>query len=179
MNWKILNSVTLFHHPRITLIEDEVQLPGGETTQYLRFKDSGGGSDIVAMNNQGKILLQQEYNHPVGKLLWQFPGGLKEKSESYEDAAKRELIEETGYQTNNLQYLGQYYNNRRRTSEISKVYCATELEKIDHQTELEEESLKHVWFSIKEIDDLIKNQEIVACDALAIWMIFTSQRSKQ
>lgn len=58
--WKKLSSKDLFTHPRLSLIEDEVLLPNGLKTTYLKFKDDGHcGVTIIARNSEGKILLQK------------------------------------------------------------------------------------------------------------------------
>jgi ADP-ribose pyrophosphatase len=177
MSWKTISTTTLFVHPRLTLLEDKVKLPNGATTEYLRFKDFGGGSDIVAMSEDSKILLQREYNHPVGQKLWQFPGGERQFSESHLETAQRELQEESGYHASELKYLGFYYNNRRRTTEVSQVFLATGLTLTNTRHDSEEESLEHVWLSIEEIDELVKSSELVANDALAVWMLFKAHHS--
>lgn len=100
--WKILETTEIFKHPRITLLEDDVELPNGETTKYLKFLNKADGADAVAINEDGKILLVKEYNHPVGKEMWQFPGGFIDADETPTEAAKRELAEEGGVKAKHL-----------------------------------------------------------------------------
>ncbi|HRI35630.1 MAG TPA: hypothetical protein PK765_00725 [bacterium] len=74
--WKTVATRQIFSHPRLTLIEDEVLLPNGEPTTYLRFDDRGGSTtSVIAIRDDGKILVQREYSHPLSRIIWQLPGG--------------------------------------------------------------------------------------------------------
>ncbi len=63
------------------------------------------GSSVVIRNAQGQLLLQQRV-HPAGS--WCFPGGLMELGESTEDAARREVMEETALRLGALELIGVY-----------------------------------------------------------------------
>ena len=57
MKWKKISSKEIFKHPRIVLIEDDVKLPNGTKTKYLRFKKMGDVVSVICQRNDGKILL--------------------------------------------------------------------------------------------------------------------------
>lgn len=111
--WKKLSSNILLKHPRLTVIEDEVELPTGHKTSYVYIDEVPGAVMIIAKRKDGKLLLQREYSYPPNKWLYQFPGGAIENNEDTKQSALRELAEEAGLQ-GNLEELGSFYVNNRR-----------------------------------------------------------------
>lgn len=173
--WKILNTKKIFEHPRLTLLEDEVELPNGHQTDYLKFEHTADGADVIAFNDEGKILLLREYNHPVGEEVWQFPGGFIDENESSKQAANRELAEEAGYSAGNIQRIGHIHIYRRRIAEVSYVHIANNLKKVSHNREVSEFGMSLEWFTEAEIDQLIADGKITASDTLAIWMLYKTK----
>lgn len=175
--WKILKTTELFKHPRLTLLEDDIELPNGKKSKYLKFYKKADGSDIVAIDKNGKILLIKEYNHPVGKELWQFPGGFSEENEKPEETADRELGEEAGFKAKKYKHIGFQYLYRRRISEVSHVFVATDLYEVPFNREESENDMQLKWFTEEEIDKMVFEDEINACDTLAIWMLYKSKKN--
>lgn len=91
--WKCLDSKVLLDHPRMTVMEDTVQLPSGHMTSYVRLSHASDAVTIICLR-EGQLLLQWEYSYPPGERLLQFPGGKIETNETPEQAAARELKEE-------------------------------------------------------------------------------------
>ncbi|NTU99021.1 NUDIX hydrolase [Candidatus Falkowbacteria bacterium] len=173
--WKKLSSKEIFNHPRLTLIEDEVLLPSGIKTTYLRFKDSADCSvTIIAKRPDGKILLQREYSYPPDKYLLQFPGGDVVAGESPEIGANRELAEEMGLKGNTLKLLGSYLMSNRRSAKMMHVYVATDLKEFSLDADPEED-IEALWFDEAEIADMIKCREIINAHTLASWGMYRSQ----
>jgi len=149
--WQTLSSKEIFSHPRLTLIEDEVLLPNGIKTKYLKFKDDGScAATVIAKREDGKILLQKEYAYPLGERIFQFPGGHVSEGENIEDGANRELMEEAGLKANKLELIGTYFINHRRSKIRMYVYLAIELEEKSLPPDPEEE-FESFWFEENEI----------------------------
>ena len=72
--WRRFLSRVVFTHPRIVLAEDEVELPDGKRSLYLRQVYQGKGGVIIICQNGDKVLIQREYSYPVDDILYQFPG---------------------------------------------------------------------------------------------------------
>jgi ADP-ribose pyrophosphatase len=90
--WKKKSSKVIYTHPRITLLEDQVELPDGTLSSYVRFDGHKSAAMVLAVRDE-QVLLQREYSYPPDEILYQLPAGAIEEGEVPETAAKREFIE--------------------------------------------------------------------------------------
>ncbi len=81
----------------LSVYVDEVALPNGGRYEYTRLVPGGIGVAVLGFNDAGEALLEREYRHGVGEVIWQLPGGLSDAGEDLQAAGLRELVEETGY----------------------------------------------------------------------------------
>ena len=76
---------------------DLLQLPHGPKLFYSVLEIGAHAAVILARTKEGKFVINREYRHPPGKWLLSCPGGRIDTGESPLEAARRELLEETGY----------------------------------------------------------------------------------
>ena len=84
-----------------------------------------GAVGIIALNDLGQMLLVEQYRHPVSTVMWEPPAGLLDVAD--EDplvAAKRELLEETGYEAEQWNVLFDFANSPGGSSEQLRCYLA-------------------------------------------------------
>ena len=174
MKWKRLKSTKLFEHPRISLYEDDVELPSGLKTKYLHFGDMDDASMVLAVNNDDKFLIQKEYSYPPDEVLYQLPGGAIEKGEDPMTGGARELAEEASL-AGDLELLGWFYVHNRRTSQKMYVYLATNLTETIAKKD-PEEMFEDYWFTEAEVDELIRTNEIRNYTALAGWALYKAKK---
>lgn len=175
--WTKLSEEVIFEHPRLTLIEDSVVLPNGETTKYLRYKRTGHVATVVAMREDGCVLLQREYSHPPAEVLYEFPGGSVPNGEDIADGANRELMEEAGLR-GDLELIGSYYSDNRRSDSMTYVFVATNLCEASLPGDVEE-FIEHDWYSVEAVEAMIANDEVKNAYALASWTLFRAWQAKQ
>ena len=82
---------------------------------------------VIGFNAAGEILLEREYRHGVGEVVWQVPGGLAAPGEDLQAAGLRELLEETGFapaavDAESVSYLGAVWDNPGFGMAISHLY---------------------------------------------------------
>ena len=173
--WRKISSRHILDHPRMQLVEDEVELPSGKKIQYLRQEYSGRGGVIVICRKGDKILVQREYSYPVDEILWQFPGGKIETDETPEQAATRELAEESGIKAENAKCIGWFYpDNRRTNARLFVVEC-------DYVTDDEKarpddtEFIESEWIENGQISQMIRRGEVRNYAMLAAWGMLQSR----
>jgi 8-oxo-dGTP pyrophosphatase MutT (NUDIX family) len=83
---------------------------------------------IVPLTDDGLVLLTRQFRPPVNKYVIEFPAGLNEKGNSLEEAAKRELLEETGYSAKELIYIGEGPLSSGASGEVLTAFLAKGLE---------------------------------------------------
>ncbi len=88
---------------------DELHLPHGAKMSYTSLEIGVDAAAILAKTKEGRLIINREYRHPTGKWLLGCPGGRIDPGESPMEAAKRELLEETGYGNGNFTLMGQAY----------------------------------------------------------------------
>jgi ADP-ribose pyrophosphatase len=76
---------------------DQLQLPHGPKLSYSVLEIGAHAAIVLARTKEGKFVINKEYRHPPGKWLLSCPGGRIDSGESPLEAARRELLEETGY----------------------------------------------------------------------------------
>lgn len=162
--WKQLSSKLIFEHPRIKLFEDQVELPDGEQSSYLHF-GSGYGAASVVVIKENKILLQKEYSYPTNEIMWQLPGGGINQNEDPILGAERELAEEVGLK-GNLEFVGSYYSNNRRSSAKMHLFVATDTTEVPTNHD-PEEFFEHEWLTLSQIDKMVSSGEIQNVHLLA------------
>jgi ADP-ribose pyrophosphatase len=172
MNWKKIGESKVLDHPRMHLVEDDVVLPNGEKTKYLREVDRPDYVTVI-VRHAGKIAMIYDYSYPNDQMLLQFPEGLPEEDETFEEGAARELEEETGLHTRRVKEIGQNLHNHRRNTNSNHVMLAEDIEDTG-ETHLEatEHGLETIWLTEEEIWQKIAAEGVIQKNTLAAWSIY-------
>lgn len=133
VGWKTLSSSRVYRNRWVGVVVDEVELPDGQRYEYTRIEPAGVGVGVIGFNAAGEILLEREYRHGVGEVVWQVPGGLAAPGETLQTAGLRELQEETGYapavvNDDTVTYLGVVWDNPGFGVACSHLYRVRGLE---------------------------------------------------
>lgn len=95
--WKTLASEYLFRRPWLTARRDKVQLPDGRIFDEFYILEYPTWVNIIATTPEGKFVMVRQYRHGLGDVFLEICAGCVEAGEEPLAAAKRELLEETGY----------------------------------------------------------------------------------
>ncbi|HTW18956.1 MAG TPA: NUDIX hydrolase [Mycobacteriales bacterium] len=106
---------------------DEVAMPGG-TTATRDVVVHPGAVAVIALDDAGRVLLLQQYRHPVRRLLWEPPAGLLDKEgEPPLHAAQRELYEEAHLEADRWDVLVDAFTSPGMTDEAVRIYLARDV----------------------------------------------------
>lgn len=130
---KILKSRILYEkHGRI-VVEDVLEFADGSRHEWVYFKGSGavgafaGAVAIAAFTDNNKMILTKQYRHPLRKLIYDLPAGGMKDGETPEQAALRELEEETGYTTEKVEWIGRFNWNPSNMSGTVEIFFTKRL----------------------------------------------------
>lgn len=150
---------------RFTVVEDRVRVNNHEQPyDYLEIK---GGVSIFAVKD-GKIIVQQQYRYPIRSWQWELPGGFVDEGESCEEAAIRELKEETGYEAKKVYSLGAFYPSFGSTNEQIHLFAIECGEKGESERE-PGELLSVTEMPVEKFKKLIASGQFMHGAGLAAW----------
>ncbi|HEY3283662.1 MAG TPA: NUDIX hydrolase [Armatimonadota bacterium] len=122
--WQQLSSRIAYQNPWIRVREDQVLRPDGEPGLYGVIETPGPTVFVVALTEDQQVWLVQVDRYPTRTLSWEVPAGGSDGVESLEDAARRELREETGLEARDWVEVGCFQSLNGLCSEYGHVFLA-------------------------------------------------------
>jgi len=174
MDWQKLEEATVYSNFR-RIIKKRFLMPNGLTNEYDILDDHVFAS-IVPVTTDNEVLMVEEYRPGPERKLLAFPAGFINRGERPIDAAKRELLEETGYEAGHLELLKEVSGPYSHIVKYS--FLATDCKKITEQAldEFEFTSIKKIPLKDLKtllIDPTINNLVNIDCGLLALIRLST------
>jgi 8-oxo-dGTP pyrophosphatase MutT (NUDIX family) len=114
----------------------------------------------VAITEDNKVLMVHQYRHAAEIVSLEIPGGVIDPGEEPQQAMRRELLEETGYQFDDFELLSVVYANPSTANNHTYCYLARGGKKVQEQNLDEQEEIVVEEFTLAEIKDLLLNNKI-------------------
>jgi ADP-ribose pyrophosphatase len=169
--WRKLSTQSVLKTPYYDVRVDRLKHPQGHELDYYVIAFARQAAGVVPVAEDGRVLLVQQWRHPVEKLTWSIPAGAIETGESPADAAARELREEAGCAARRLEPLYHYHPSIGVADQVFHVFIA---HGVEHETERETAEIHQVqFFTRAQIEELIDHNEIVdgmSLTGLLMWM---------
>ena len=134
-----------------------------------------GSAVMMAVDEKNRVLLVRQYRLPAGKYLWELPAGRLDPGEKPLQAARRELIEETGYRARHWTRLASFWVSPGYVQERMTIYLATELT-AGEATPMDDERIETRWFTRKEIAGMIQAGKIEDAKTMIGFMTWRQRR---
>lgn len=145
-SYRVLSRAERYRCNVFTVVTDEVTMPDGSVAarDYMRHIGAVG---VAAVDDNDRIVLVNQYRHPVGQRLWELPAGLVDiDGESLAEVAARELAEEADLRAGRLDVLIDLHPSPGCSNERIRVYLARELSPVPaearHQRRQEEADMR-------------------------------------
>jgi ADP-ribose pyrophosphatase len=155
---KTIKSDKLYQGKIINLRIDTVELPNQKYSKR-EIIEHGGGVAIIAVHD-GKIILVKQYRKAVEKSLYELPAGKLESMEDPIVCAKRELIEETGYEPQNLKFVFNFYSSPGFSNEMIHLFIADRITFVGASPD-EDEYIEVVEIPFEDAFRMVSDGEII------------------
>jgi 8-oxo-dGTP pyrophosphatase MutT (NUDIX family) len=167
-DWQTDSSKIVYETPWFKIHEDKVrnQLDRPLTYSYMELQRPS--VFVVAVNEKGEVLLQNVYRYTVRQRLWEIPAGMIDEGEEALDAAKRELVEEAGLTSDEWVPLGRLYQIAGTGNVPLEAFLARNVSDAGKATDEDEDITSHTFKSLEDIEQMIKNRELVDSPVLAV-----------
>jgi len=159
-DWRIIDSnKRVYSNEYIELYEDLLSINSTKKV-YIRGKRKNY-STVVPFISDNEVLIIKSYRHLVDSIQLEIPSGYIEDGETPIDAAIREFKEETGYNTNNILFVGEYTLDYSMFQQKGYIYAAYDLVKNNEQDLGIMEYIKIDTLTIKQLKEMLLNGKIL------------------
>ena len=155
---KITSSNEVYNCGLFRVTEDEASDGKGYSIKRSVVRHAGSAV-MMAVDKKDRVVLVRQYRLPAGKFLWELPAGKVDPGETPAQAAKRELIEETGLRAKKWKKLTSFYPSPGLVEEKMTIYLAKDLTQGEARP-MDDERIETRWFTKKELGELIRKNKI-------------------
>lgn len=173
--WKRIASQCLGSYKVFNLRSDVAQSPRNHRHYEFFVLESAPWVNVIPLTANREIVLIRQFRHGIGEVSLEIPGGLVEDGDSPAAAARRELLEETGYAAADLRPLGSVYPNPAIQNNRCYSYLALDVCQVGSQMQDEREDIEVLTLPVARIPDLIEGGQIShALVLVAFYRLFTA-----
>lgn len=170
---RVLSSKTVFRGRVFSVVSQRVEEPDGVKVRR-DIVQHPGSIVILALDDSGKtprVLLERQYRHAAGARLWELPAGSLDPGEEPSLAARRELLEETGYSAAKWQKALYFFVSPGFLAESMHVFLATGLKKGQAQPE-DDERIAVRFFPLPQAVQMVMSGKIIDAKTIAplLWL---------
>ena len=171
LKWETISSEYLARETWFTVRRDTCKRSDGKIVNNYYVFEFPEWATAFAVTEEGKILMTRQYRHAINEVCIELPGGCVDATDkSYEDAIRRELLEETGYQFADVVPLGKISANPSTNSNLMHMFLATGGKKVKEQSLDDNEEIEIIELSFDELKQLIDENKILqAMHMSTIW----------
>lgn len=152
------------------VVRDTVRLPAGTeaTREYVLHP---GAVMVIALLDDGRVVLERQYRHPMRAVMVEFPAGKFDPGEGSLACAQRELLEETGYRAREWAFAGRLAPTIAYSDEIIDIWFARGLTLGERSLD-EGESLDVTSAAPEALQAMCRDGRIIDCKTLvgALWL---------
>jgi ADP-ribose pyrophosphatase len=172
--WRTRSSRTIYQNPWLQLREDVVELPNGRTTIY-GVVHTGTCVGTLPFLDPDTVVLVRQYRYVAGRHTWEMPTGGVAPGEPIQEAAQRELAEESGYRAGRLEPVSVYHASKSVMDETAHLFLAFDLARAtDPPTPDETESFEVRPHRFQKVLGMVDTGEIV--DSMTIIAVLQAER---
>ena len=124
--WKVLESKYNYRDRWLALRSDTVELPNGRVLTPFHVIEQPDWVTAIAITHDGNIVLVEEYRHGAREVVVELPSGIQDGPGEPVDQIRRELLEETGFASDEWHLLGAFFANAPRLN--NRVHCFVALD---------------------------------------------------
>lgn len=169
--WERLGGEQLLETPYFNLRSDRLRLPDGSVKDPYYVLERPDAAIIFPITEDGEVVLVRQYRPPIERLELGLPAGLVEPGEKPEAAARRELLEETGYGGGEWEPLGSLASSPSLKDNWAYLFLARGVEETAPPDPDEHETIEVVRVPLDEIFGLVSSGEIVSSSGVAAVML--------
>ena len=159
--WKVLHEKNLDKRGPFTLVSSLRENPRNSiTTEFLRI-DCIDWAGTIPVTSDGRVVLVRQYRHGIDHPCLEIPAGcVHEDDENFSMSARRELLEETGYDSEEFEFLGFVHPNPGMMPVKCHIYLSRNVVRIRQQALDDGEDIEVVLQPLREIPRMIQSGEI-------------------
>ena len=162
----------VYQSPWVNLYLDQVKFPNGLVIEDYHFLDFPRPAVIMIVENDWEnIIFTQICRYPTGATEWELPAGGVEIGETIIEAARREVLEETGYMTKDHQLM---YSYHPMNGIANKLFHVVHCKAVDRVQDFDKDEVSETrWFTKDEARQMIKDKVIAdgfTLTALLLWL---------
>lgn len=166
-----LSSRLVYENPWLSLREDRIERPDG--SQGIYSVVDRPDYVVVIPAEDGGFHMVDQYRYPIGGRYWEFPQGCFPDRRPVDpvELAHRELSEETGLRAGSLLDLGHLFGWHGASGQAFTAFLATDLTQGQAHREIEEQDMRHEWFTRAEFERMIRDGRVKDNSTLAAYAL--------